>query len=331
VAAAGLWSWRTRRHKPAPAALMKFKRGEEFARRRTAENIASAIGEYSQAVTIDPLYAEAWGGLADAYSTSAHFVFMDPREARTRAEEAAQRALSLDPHLAKAHSSLAYLRSLDLQKWRDADPYFRKALQSYADEPLVHVWYAAYLGRVGRHDEAVAQARAALGLDPASMSANHQLAVEYFRAGRISEYLAQARELVRLQPLEASGRLTLTRALEWSGDFAGAEEELKKAVLYGSPEKARSFEITLRAAQGRRAEALELARTIRSFWEKEPLETNIMAGIYGSLGLSDDVADVLEQGYQRGDSTVLAAATNPYLRGAKQNPRVQAFLRRLGY
>ena len=247
------------------------------------------------------------------------------------AEKAALRALALNSRLAKAHSAMAYVRSIDLSKWREADQFFRAALKSYPDEPLLHVWYAAYLGRAGAHEKAIQEARAAVRIDPISMSANQQLAVEFFRAQKFRDYLAQARELVAIQPLEASGYLALTRALEWTGEFEAAEEALRKARLYGSAEKARSFECTLRAAEGRRDEALVSVKFVREYWRTKHLETNILAGIYGSLGMADEVADILEEGYSRGDHTVLAAATNPYLQRLKNNARIQAFLKRLGF
>jgi hypothetical protein len=61
------------------------------------------------------------------------------------------------------------------------------------------------------------------------------------------------------------------------------------------------------------------------------VEANQMAGLYGALGRPEEVAVVLETGYARGDTTVLAAATNPYLRNVKQHPKIQAILKRLGY
>jgi tetratricopeptide (TPR) repeat protein len=316
---------------PSPEAQIKFKQAEELARRRTPDNVRSAIAEYRQALALDPQFAAAWAGLADAYAAAAHFVFLDPREACRQSADAASRALALDPRLAKASSALAYVRSVDLLHWREADDFFRRALRSYANEPLLHIWYAAYLGRIGRHDEAVAHAREAFRLDPASMNAHQQLVVELYRAGRWSEYLEQARELVRMHDVEASAHLALARALEWNRRYEDAAREIELARIYGPPEKAVAYQITLLAARGLREESMRTAARWREVWMREPIETNIVAGVYGALRLPDEVANVLEQGYVRGDPTVLAAATNPYLRPVLQHPRVQAFLKRIGF
>jgi serine/threonine protein kinase len=318
-------------HIAPPEAQIKFKQAEEFARRRTRENIQAAIGEYSQALTIDPKYAAAWAGLADAYAAAAHFVYLDPQEARHKSADAASRALAIDSRLAKAHSSLAYVRSIDIQHWPEADALFRGALASYSEEPLIHVWYAAYLGRIGRHDQAIREAQAAIRLDPASLNTNLQLAVEYFRAGRMADYLNQAREVVRMQPLEQAAHLHLARALEWNRDYSAAEKELAIARLYGTPANAQSFQATLLAAEGRRPEAAAIAAQVREYWKDHPMETNVVAGIYGALDQAGEVADILEEGLAKGDSTVLAAATNPYFQNVKNHPRFQALLRRLGY
>ncbi len=324
-----------RPHVPPAAARVRFQKAQEFARRRTNENLVAAISEYQGAVSLDPTYADAWAGMAEAYTAAANFMYLDPHEARSKAVSAANRALLLDSNQAQAQSVLASIRSIDFQHWREADALFRRAISSHPGEPLLHDAYSGYLGRIGRHEEAIREAQTTLALDPASVSSNLRLATELFRAGRTGEYLDQAREVVRMQPLEQAGHLTLARALEWNRDFAAAASELAKARVYGPGEVVDPYQVTLLAAQGRRAEAAAIAARVRKEWEEGPMpariEANQMAGMYGSLGLGDEVAAVLETGYARGDTTVLAAFTNPYLRNLRQHPGVQSFFKRLGY
>jgi hypothetical protein len=78
-----------------------------------------------------------------------------------------------------------------------------------------------------------------------------------------------------------------------------------------------------------------VADRVRDSWQqaggKSKFEANQIAGMYGALGRGDDVAAVLESGLRLGDTTVLAAYTNPYLTGLRQHPQVAAILHRLGY
>ncbi|MBZ5728608.1 MAG: protein kinase [Acidobacteriia bacterium] len=324
-----------RPHVPPAAAQVRFQKAQEFAHRRTNENITAAISEYQGAVTLDPGFAAAWAGLAEAYAAAANFMYLEPREARSKALDSATRALSLDSRVPLAHGVLASIRSIDFERWREADALFRRAISAHSGDPRIHDAYSGYLGRIGRHEESIREARAAIALDPASLNSNMRLATELFRAGRMGEYLVQAREVVRMQPLEQVGHLTLARALEWNRDFAAADRELAKARLYGPSEIVEPYQVTLLSAQDRPAEATGIAARVRKEWEETlvpvRIEANQLAGMYGSLGLGDEVAAVLETGYVRGDTTVLAAFTNPYLRTVKQHPGVQSFLKRLGY
>src|SRR5260221_2948989 len=62
---------------------------------------------FEQAVALDPNYAQAWAGMADAYTTAGYSGFPPGAEARPQAMDAARPALTLDPDLAQAHIRLA--------------------------------------------------------------------------------------------------------------------------------------------------------------------------------------------------------------------------------
>ncbi len=321
----------TRPHVAPPQAQIKFKQAEEFAKRRSRENLLAAISGYQDAVKIDPKYADAWAGLAQAYSTAANFVYMEPRQARSQAASAAATALALNSHLARARIIQTSLRSIDFQHWREADGMFRELADSYPENPQIHIAYATYLGRAGRFDDAIRQAQRAVALDPASLSANGQLAEEFFRGGRLKMFLTQAREVVRLQDFEQTGHLQLARALEWNGDLSAARHELELAKLYGAEDSVNCFEATLLVAEGRREEAVTLGQKIRHLAQQQFIETNAMVGVFAALKDTDQVLEILEEGYKKGDATVLAAATNPYMKKLGPDPKIRAFFQRLGF
>jgi serine/threonine protein kinase/tetratricopeptide (TPR) repeat protein len=325
---AAWWRWR-QPGEVNPAAVRAFKRGEELVRRRTRESMRTAIEEYQSALRIEPNYAEAWAGLADAYASAAHFVFEDSKKARAEAEKAALKALSLRDDLPRAHGALAFVRGTDIRRWKQSGALFEKALRSYPKEPLLHNWYAAYLGRAGRHQEAIEHARTALELEPGSYGNGLQLTVELFRAMKLDEHLEQARELVRLHSLEATAHQALGRALEWTRQFDEAEQELKQADVLKSDERSMAYWSTLRAAQGKLEEARMLAGRLRKAWENGPMEANSVVGVYASLNDPETVAMILVKAIQAEDGSVLAAPTNPYVRNVRNHPRVRPILQQL--
>ncbi|HYZ84483.1 MAG TPA: hypothetical protein VE621_08775, partial [Bryobacteraceae bacterium] len=334
--AGGIW-YGTRKEIPAEA-LTAFKRGEEFLRRRDEQGLADAVDEFTTAIKIYPEYAEAWASLADAHAAQVHYVFANSAEALKKAEDAAVRALQLNNSLAKAHGALAFVRAADLQRWPEADALFRSAVYNYPNEALLLAWYASYLGRVGRHDEAIGHAQRAVKLEPGSSYFNLQLAVEYWRGLRLDEHLKQARETVRMHPKEYNAHLSLARALEWHRRFEEAEKALDVARMYDARERGRAYWVTLRAAQGRTAEARQHAEVIRKLWDAYTpegkqdmhIEANVMVSVFASLADVGAVVAVLKTGIERKDSTVLAAATNPYMRELRRESVVREQLARVG-
>jgi hypothetical protein len=67
-----------------------------------------SIDELEQALVLDPNFTEAWW--LSSVSHTGYAVFVDPAHAdehRKRGEEAARRAIELDPQLGEAHAALA--------------------------------------------------------------------------------------------------------------------------------------------------------------------------------------------------------------------------------
>src|SRR5207253_5693188 len=93
-----------------PAAYESYLRGRSFWNQRTPAGLNQAIGHFQRAIELDPGYAEAYSGLADAYTALGYTSFSSPRDAFPRARELANKALGIDPSLAEARASLAYAR-----------------------------------------------------------------------------------------------------------------------------------------------------------------------------------------------------------------------------
>jgi tetratricopeptide (TPR) repeat protein len=332
AAAAGIAVWYAARPRPLnPEAIKSFRRGQDFAQRRNEEGLRNAIGEFQQATKLEPGYAAAWVGIADAYSAMANFDFVEPKEALATARQAATRALSLDGNSGRALGVMGYVTSLDVERWRKAEPYFQRAVAADPKDSTIRLWYGAHLSKLGRSGDALRQLRIGLELDPMSLTLNQQLATEYFRARRFAEYYAQARELVRLQPFEASSHLALARALEWQGRFQEALAECSEARKYSASVTSLAFRGCIEAALGDLAAARKDAAQVRAYWSSRPFQTMLLASLYCRIGELDTAVEMLNQGYERGDSTILTAPFIPYLDPLKDDAGFIRFLHRLGW
>jgi len=164
-----------------PAARESYLRGLNAWSDGSKEGLDSAVVYFRRATELDPEYAEAYAGLADAHIMLGYFGYR-PRDAMfPKAKAAALRSMQLDSTLASPHPALAY----ELAWERDfvgADSEYRKAVAfdpTYATAKAIaldpryataHQWYAILLMILGEKPGAVAASRRAANNDPFSLN-----------------------------------------------------------------------------------------------------------------------------------------------------------------
>jgi len=196
----------------------------------SVKGLQQAIGYYNQALTIEPNYARAYSGIATAYYNLADD-FWEPRKAYPRVRENAVRAIKLDPGLADAYASLASYEIAYGWNWKSAGEYAERAVALNPNNSFARImrgWY--YLIR-NRNDEAVSEARAAVVLDPFSISIGASALSLMRAAGRHELAIAEARRMLQV----GLGDSSQVRALmSWdymlSGRLDSARSQLDSAV-----------------------------------------------------------------------------------------------------
>jgi DNA-binding winged helix-turn-helix (wHTH) protein/TolB-like protein len=134
--------------------------------RATRPELLQGIRSFRLAIELDPNYALAYAGMADAYRTLALGGELRPSEVFPEARAAAQRAVQLDDSLAEAHTVLGSTLFWCDWDWPGAEERFKRALQLNPNIADTHSEYAFLLSNVGRHEEALVMIRTALELDP---------------------------------------------------------------------------------------------------------------------------------------------------------------------
>jgi TolB-like protein/Tfp pilus assembly protein PilF len=256
--------------------------------RRSAELFQRAIG-------LDPDYAQAYVGLADAYIILVAFAWETPAEGYPPAIAAMERALALDPALADAHVTLGGLSLWYDRDWIRAEEHFLQGLRLNPDHVFGHYWYGAFLDGMGRYEEAEAQMLLAWELDPLAPQIGAGLGHHYWAARQFDKGIDVFDRVLDLHPDFASalaGRC-LTYASEGLFEEALASCRQGEAVS-GLPSGA-AIPALISALQGNRAQALQELARIRSIRGPGRMDPMQVARIFVALGDVDEALRLIRQ------------------------------------
>lgn len=316
-----------------PEAHRAYENGRYHWNKRTSAGLRRAIEYFNEAIARDPNYAQPYSGLADCYVLMEGLspTILPPDEAYPKAKEAAMKALQIDDQSAEAHASLGRIKLNYDWDWPGAEKEFRLAIQIDPDYPTAHQWYSVYLAYLGRHTEAIAEARRAYALDPLSLATSRDLATAYYRARQYDQAIAQCQKMLDLDP-QAYVRLrdVLEHVYEQLGRYDEAVAERVKAwTVLGQAEKAAA----LRAAYDKSGWKGYLQMTADSLIERAMLGkvgSINMAKVYARSGDKDRTFEWLEKAYAERSSGIIAIKSDPAFDWLHADPRFQNLLRRIG-
>lgn len=303
-----------------------FLEAEHLADTWEADKVRTAASRYQEVTRLDPGFAGAWAGLANANIVLA-FLGPDPARAVADAERHARQALSLDDSLAVAHAALGHSY---WQQWRwvEADEAFQRAMAADPASSVAHQLYGLYLASAGRPQEAVRHARRAVELAPVSGLMSHALAVVYLQTGDFESAIAQARHTLDIDRHFPLAYQTLIRAYIQAGRLEEAWQALEDAARFVSRNDAGPWRAYLLARLGRLPEA------------RTALMERRRAGSAGRASLSDAAALVamgdmeaalarLEEGLAARVPSLIWLQTAPELAPLRGDPRFAALVGRL--
>jgi serine/threonine protein kinase/Tfp pilus assembly protein PilF len=218
-----------------PEAYQLVLRARSFWNKRSEEDLIRAKELFEQAIEIDPTYALAHAGLADAYNMLASYYFLPPSEAYPKAREAALQALQLDENLAEAYASLAWVKYRYEGDWFGAETDYNWAIGLNPNYATAHHWYGSLLRDMGRFEEALSELERARELNPFSVSINTSIGYLYYFARQYDQAIAEGQKALQLDPDFHWAHDVVALAFLQRGEFQEALDSFQKAVsLSGS-------------------------------------------------------------------------------------------------
>jgi serine/threonine-protein kinase len=322
-----LFTSRGGRRAADPVAYKQFRKGQFFFEEFGPER-GRSLAYYQDAVARDPGYALAWAGLANAYiAGNSGLPPLPARDRFPKAKSAALRALEIDPRLTAGHTALAHVLWQDWQ-WDRAEQEFRKAIELSPEDPQALHLFSLFLSSLGRHEEALREARRGVDVDPVSAIVSFSLAHDLWMARRYDDAIAESRRILELHPGTLLAYNVIAHCYARKGMYREAEEAFRK-LKPDLPPSASPWIAYVRALEGRTEEA----KTIIAEWQRRSGSSpvNFMLSLcYTALGDKDRALGVLEQNFSNHNQLLVWANAMPEFDRLRGEPRFAALLKKVG-
>jgi TolB-like protein/Flp pilus assembly protein TadD len=314
-------------------AYLAYLEGRYFWNKRTEEGFAKAITLFQRSIEIDPTYAPPYAGLADCYELlgSAPYSTLTPAEAFPKAEAAARKGLALDPTLAEAHVPLGYSQLVYERNFPEARKEFEKALQLRSGYATAHQFYGYYLTAMGKSDEAIAERKKALDLDPISPLLHSALGEAYYHARHFDVTIEQNKEALDLDPSYAIALVNIGRAYEQMGQHPTARAAFQR-ILTAAPENPAILALMGHeyAVSGDTVNAHKTLAKLTDISTRKYVPAIYFATIYIGLNQKDDAFRWLDKAYEERCEYLVYLGSEPLADPIRGDPRFSRLLSRIG-
>lgn len=309
-----------------------YLRGRHFWNRRTPEGFKKAIDQFNRAIELDPAYAPAYAGLADAILFLSGYDAPEQKEALIKGRAALNKALELDETLAEPHASLGLIAMNIDWDWAEAERQYKRAIELNPNYATAHQWYGEFLAYMGRFDQGITNVQRAQELDPLSLIISTDVAKVYALARRYDEAINQFKRALEMDPDFPEAHALLGMTYSMNGQHDEAANELRNIKSVESNAAYLSWLGYVHGIAGRKDEALAVANQLRDLSSRTYVSPLWMTVLYTGLGERELAFQWLERTFgERALGGAISLKVNPIFDSLRSDPRFTDFLRRANF
>jgi eukaryotic-like serine/threonine-protein kinase len=316
-----------------PEAYDQFMLGNHFWRLRSKENIKKAIEHFEEATRFDPLYAQAYAGLAECFvlMNTVHYGEMSTEDAMAKAEWAAKHGVTLDDTLPDTHTSLGLVHMKFHWDWQAAEREFKRAIEIDPEFAPAHYQYSNLLALTRRFPEAVAEGELARNFDPFSSAAKMNYCRIFYYAHDEDRALPCFEGLVKEEPGYKNHRYMLGLVYLSKEAYPEAIAVLEK--LYREDRRLTGSALGYAyGIAGRRADALRVLSEMEQLQsDNSHIPPQEFAIIHMGLGDREKAFAFFGQAAAERFGPLAGISVDPLFDSLRPDPRFTALLRVLNF
>ena len=288
------------------------------------EATLKSIKYLNQALEIDPNFALAYVGLADAYLRYNNTGYSSYEDILPKVKSAINKALEIDSTLGEAYGILSDIRFRENLDWIEREGTLQKVIELNPNSVDSHIDYSSFLSSLGRHQEALAELKIAQQLDPLSEDLDIFAARRYFSARLYDEAIESFLFALELEPDDINYKWWLAQAYLHNGMYEKAIEEFLSRKVK-SPETNWALGYTY-AVAGYPEKATEILNYLLEKEKQTYVPAKYIARIYIALGDKDKAFEWFDKTGRIG-----SIKNDPMLDPIRDDPRFQIFVERMNF
>jgi serine/threonine protein kinase/Tfp pilus assembly protein PilF len=305
-----------------------YLKGLYYFNRREAPE---AIAEFERALSRDPNYTDAYTGLADSYCIYGFYGGIPTLDAFAKARGAARKAEELEPDSAATRVALALVEHYygwDLEK-EEAET--KRAILLAPSSAAAYSWLGLLLAFTGRTTEALEMSRKATELEPFSANAQANVAWGYYGARRFEEAVAEFRRALHIDPNAPYPLWAIGLTYMQIGRHSEAITALEKAVEVNKRRQSHFVALLggAYAAAGRNGDALDLLDELTRRSATEYVAPFHLAFLHVPMGNADEAVACLERACDERNALAWWPRTSPFYDRLRSHPRFLRVLEKI--
>jgi TolB-like protein len=314
-------------------AYQQYLKGRALVYKR-GEFLFEAMTYFQKALEIDPQYALAYAGLADAYTIICYYGLLEPTHTWPKAIETAKLAFKFGPDLAESYNCNAAISLLHDWNWELARIQFLKALELNSGYEQARIWYGLFFLQLafGKHEEAILNIRFSLNANPISFYSYTILGLSLGIAGQNKEGLEKAKRAFELEPTSYMTLYFLANLYDWSGEFEEAINMYDMALLHSNRHSwALSCLAITYTRWGRKDKAEELYQELFEQSKLKYIQPATLAIAAAAIGKNEEALKFAHKACDEHDPfLIFSSSVHPYGKELRSIKGFDEILKRMG-